>query len=158
MQRRRQALVIAALAAAALRPDAAAAGLTVESTVAFTRPDGSAVPLAQRVHVSCGRWERDVPVRSVRIRAGARGGPLWQLRAVVADVRRRPVVRFPHDFVWDRPSGAQLFAVDGENELSSAEEEASGTITFRKVRCGRRLDVRFDIDGVLGSESPTATS
>jgi hypothetical protein len=148
----RRLLVIALLAAVAGGPDAAAADLTVESTVAFTRPDGSQVPVAQRVRVWCGRWDPDVPVRSVRIRAGARGGPFWQLRAVVADVRRRPVVRFPNDFVWDDPSGAQLFMLDGENELSSSEEEASGTITFQKVRCGRRLDVRFRVDGVLGSE------
>ena len=54
--------------------------------------------------------------------------------AVVADVRRHPVVRFPHSFVFDEPTGAELFAVDRENELSSAEEEARGRITFGAVR------------------------
>ena len=91
-------------------------------------------------------------VRALHIRAGARSGPFWQLDAVVADVKRDPVVRFPHSFVFDKPTGAQLFAVERENELSSSEEEASGRMTFGAVRCGRRLAVRFRVDAVLGSE------
>jgi hypothetical protein len=45
-----------------------------------------------------------------------------------------------------------LFATDGQNEVSSAEEEASGRIRFDRARCGRRLAVRFRIRAVLGSE------
>jgi hypothetical protein len=140
------------LLALAVWPSASSADLSVTSTIALTRPDGSAIQLAQNLRVWCGRWERDVPRRTLHIRAGARGGPVWQLRAVVADVRRRRVVRFPHSFVWNRPTGAQLFAVDGANEVSSSEEEASGQITFGRVRCGRRLAVRFRVRAVLGSE------
>ncbi len=141
-----------ALLALVVWPDVAAADLRVTSTVAFTRADGSAVQFAQNLRVWCGPWERDVPRRTLHIRAGAPGGPSWQLSAVVADVRRRPVVRFPHSFVWNRPTGAQLFAVDGDNEASSSEEEASGRISFGRVRCGRRLAVRFRVRAVLGSE------
>jgi hypothetical protein len=133
-------------------PDVSAADLSVTNTVAVTRADGSAVQFAQHLRVWCGRWERDVPRRTLHIRAGAPEGPFWQLNAVVADVRRRPVVRFPHSFVWDRPTGAQLFAVDGDNEVSSSEEEASGQVSFGTVRCGRRLAVRFRVRAVLGSE------
>ena len=93
-----------------------------------------------------------MPVRTLHVRAGVSGGPFWHLRAVVADVRRRPVVRFPHDFIFDKPNGALLFAVDGSNELSSAEEEASGRISFSRVRCGRRMAVRFRVRATLGSE------
>jgi hypothetical protein len=146
-----RAAVIALLALLAW-PAVAAADRRVTSTVALTRADGSAVQFAQNLRVWCGPWERDVPRRTLHVRAGAREGPFWQLDAVVADVRRRPVVRFPHSFVWNRPTGAQLFAVDGENELSSAEEEASGRISFGRVRCGRRLAVRFRVRAVLGSE------
>jgi hypothetical protein len=145
-------LLVLALLAAAVGADAAAARLTVTSTVTVTRADGSAVPLAQRLRVWCGPWERDVPQRSLHIRAGARGSAFWQLDAVVADVRRHPIVRFPHSFVFDEPSGAQLFAVDGENEASSATDEAAGRISFGRVRCGRRLAVRFRVRAVLGSE------
>ena len=143
------ALALLVLAVAA---PVAAADLRVLSTVAFTRPDGTAVPFALNLRVWCGPWEEDVRDRTLHVRAGATGGPFWDLRAVVADVRRRPVVRFPHSFVFDDPSGAQLFAVDGSNELSSSEEEASGRISFGRVRCGRRLAVRFRVRAVLGSE------
>jgi hypothetical protein len=62
-------------------------------------------------------------------------------------------VRFPHSFVFDKPTGALLFAADGRNEASSAEEESSGRMTFTRARCGRTtLDVRFRVDAVLGSE------
>ena len=145
-------LPLIALLALVAWPEAAAADLKVTNAVEVTRMDGSAVQVAQKLRVWCGRWEPDVPARTLHIRAGARSGPFWELNAVVADVRRHPVVRFPHSFVFDKPTGAELFAVDRENELSSAEEEASGRITFGAVRCGRRLAVRFRVDAVLGSE------
>jgi hypothetical protein len=143
-------IVLACAAAGALAAPAQAA-VTVDDRLAFTRADGSAVAFAREVRVWCGRWERDVPVRTLHVRVGG-AGALWHLRAVVADVRRRPVVRLPHEFVFDEPSGAHLFAADGENELSSLEEEGTGRITFERVRCGRRLAVRFRVRGELGSE------
>jgi hypothetical protein len=145
-------LSLVALLALGAWPDAAAAELKVTNTVVLERMDGSPAQVAQNLRVWCGRWEPDVLRRTLHIRAGARSGPFWQLDAVVADVRRDPVVRFPHAFVFDDPTGAQLFAVERENELSSSEEEASGRITFGTVRCGRRLAVRFRVDAVLGSE------
>jgi hypothetical protein len=149
---RRAVLALLVVLAPAVVPAVAAAGLRVTSTVAFTRSDGTAVPMPLNLRVWCGRWEQDVPERTLHVRVSAPGGPLWHLRAVVADVRRRAVVRFPHSFNFDEPSRALLFAVDGTNELSSAEEEASGRISFSSVRCGRRLAVRFRVRAVLGSE------
>ena len=145
-------LLVIALLAPVVWPDASAAGLRVANTVSVTRADGTAVLVAPDLRVWCGRWERDVPRRTLHIRVGVAGSPVWQLDAVVADVRRRPVVRFPHSFVWNKPTGARLFAVDGDNEASSAEEEASGRISFGRVRCGRRLAVRFRVRATLGSE------
>jgi hypothetical protein len=136
------------IAAALMAP-----GIEVTNDVAVTRPDGSAVAFAPQVRVWCGRWEEDVPRRTLHVHIGSRRAPpFWQLSAVVADVRRRPVVRLPHSFVWNRPTGALMFATDGDNELSSAVEEASGRITFDRVRCGRRLAARFRVRAVLGSE------
>ena len=145
-------LPLITLLALAVWPNAAAADLRVASTIAVERPDGSAVPFAQNLRVWCGPWERDVPRRTLHIRVGSRRGPVWALHAVVADVRRRPVVRFPHFFVFDNPTGAQLFVADGNNEASTAEEEASGRITFSRARCGPRLAVKFRVRAVLGSE------
>jgi hypothetical protein len=128
------------------------AGVRLDDRLSFTRPDGSAVPIARTVRVACRPWEPGVATRTLHIRAGTAEGPFWALRAVVADVRRRPVVRFPNAFVWDRPKGADLFALDGANELSSGVEQASGRITFQRVRCGSRPAVRFRVRAVLGSE------
>jgi hypothetical protein len=127
-------------------------GIEVSNDVALTRPDGAAVPFPPQVRVWCGRWERDVPRRTLHVRVGTRPGPYWMMSAVVRDVRRRPVVRLPRSFVWNRPRGALMFAYDGANEVSSAEEKASGRITFTRVRCGPRLAVRFRVRAVLGSE------
>ena len=146
----RFALAAAALAAAA--SPAAAHAITVDNGLVFARPDGTKVAYPSRVHVWCGPWEPDVPVRAIHVRVGVRGKPYWELSAVPGDVTRRRVVRLPHSFVFDKPTGAQLFAVDGENELSSSEEEASGRITFRKARCGARLRIRFRVRATLGSE------
>jgi hypothetical protein len=142
-----------ALAAAALAALPSTAGaITVDDRLVFSRADGTEVAYPSQVHVWCGPWEPDVPVRAIHVRVGARGKPHWELSAAPGDVTRRRVVRLPHSFVFDKPTGAQLFAVDGENELSSAEEEASGRITFRKARCGPRLRIRFRVHATLGSE------
>jgi hypothetical protein len=147
-------LVVIVLAAVLSAPAAAhAAELRVTNELVFTRSDGSRVDYPFDVRVRCGRWAPDVPVRALHVRMGwSRPRSRWSLSAVVRDVRRRPVVRLPRSFVWNEPKGALLFATDGQNEVSSAEEEASGRIRFDRVRCGRRLAVRFRIRAVLGSE------
>ncbi len=148
----RSALAFAVALLGLLAPPAGAAAITVDNRLVFLRPDGTEVDYPGAVRVWCGPWETDVPVRSLHVQVGARGRPFWRMSAVLADVRRDPVVRFPHSFVFDRPSEAILFALDGTNELSSAEEEASGRMTFRRARCGPRLRVRFRVDAALGSE------
>jgi hypothetical protein len=147
-------LLVIALAAVLAAPAAAhAAEVRVTNTLVFTRTDGSLVEYPFDVRIWCGHWEPNVPVRTLHVRIGwSRPTSRWSLSAVVGDVRRRPVVRLPRIFVWNEPKGALLFATDGQNELSSAEEEASGRIRFDRVRCGRRLAVRFRIRAVLGSE------
>jgi hypothetical protein len=152
-RRRVPPAVAAVLAAAtpALAAPAPATALRVTDTVTLTRPDGTRVQPARDVRVFCGPWEDGVPVPAIHVRVGT-GKAAWTLSAVLADVRRRPVVRLPNDFVFDHPRGALLFAVDGANELSSAEEEARGTIRFGRVRCGARPRIAFTVRGRLGSE------
>lgn len=151
---KRLALVLGVLAAASAASAAPAARpeLRIADDIALSRPDGSAIAVKPAIRVWCGPWDDDARARSIHVRAGARGA-LWTLSAVLADVKRKPVVRFPHSFVFDKPTGAQLFAADGRNEASTAEEESSGRMTFTKARCGRTtLDVRFKVDAVMGSE------
>jgi hypothetical protein len=149
----RRLLVIMIAAVFAAPAAGHAAELRVTNTLVFSRSDGSLVEYPFDVRVWCGPWERNVPVRTLHVRIGwSRPMSRWSLSAVVGDVRRRPVVRLPRSFLWNEPKGALLFATDGQNEVSSAEEEASGRIRFGRVRCGRNLAVRFRVRGVLGSE------
>jgi hypothetical protein len=151
---KRRALVLLVLAATSAATAAPAAGpeLRIADEVVLMRADGSAIALKPAIRVWCGPWESGVGTRSIHVRAGSRSAS-WTLSAVLADVKRKPVVRFPHSFVFDKPTGAQLFAATGGNEASSAEEESRGRITFTKARCGRTtLDLRFTVDAVMGSE------
>jgi hypothetical protein len=133
-----------------------AAGLRVRDRLVWTQPDGTPVAFRPELRVWCGPWASDVPVPSIHVQVGARSRTghtaRWELHAVVADVRRRPVVRLPNTFVWNRPRGAQLFATDGRNEVNSDEEESTGRIRFDRVRCGRRLRIAFRFHGRVGSE------
>jgi hypothetical protein len=143
-------LVLVAASGAAAAP-AAGPDVRISNEIVLTRADGAVIPVKQSIRVWCGPWAADVPTPAVHVVAGAPRA-VWTMTAVVADVRRRPVVRFPHSFIWDKPTRAQLFAGDAGNETSTAEEEAGGRITFTRVRCGKRMDVRFKVDAVLGSE------
>jgi hypothetical protein len=129
-----------------------AAGLRVRDRLTWTRPDGTPVAFRPDVRVWCGRWASDVPVPSIHVRVGARRAPRWELDAVVADVKRRPVVRLPNAFVFDHPKGALLFATDRGNELNSDTDDSSGSIRFQRVSCGRRLRIAFRFTGRVASE------
>ena len=130
---------------------AGAAGLRVRDRLAWTHPDGTRVAFSPDVRVWCGKWASDVSVPSIHVRVGG-AAARWELHAVVADVRRRPVVRLPNSFVFDHPKGAQLFATDGRNELNSDGEDSSGSIRFQRAHCGRRLRIAFRVDGRVDSE------
>jgi hypothetical protein len=153
--RRAAVAAIAVATALAAADGAAAAPMKVRNALELSRADGSPIAFDPEVRVWCGPFEPDVPVRAIHVMVGGppkEGRPRWEIVAVVKDVRRRPNVRLPHSFVFDKPTGAQLFAYDGDNEASSAEEESAGTIRFGRVRCGRRMRISFRLEGRLGSE------
>ena len=154
------------LLSALLATIAVAAGCGGERSVAkpsidltVTRADGTTVTLPRNVHAWCGPFDEDnAGVDAVRLMAGKRGAHerFWELAAVRADVERDPVTRLPNSFVFTEPRGASLFAFDNVprgNELSSAEEESSGTIRVELDGCERGDEVRLTFDNVvLGSE------
>ena len=150
------ALLPAAVAVAGQDPgdDPRNTGMRIRDQLVFSRPDGSRVAFKPDVAVWCGPWEPpEIATPAVHVyvgKPGRRGH--WELSSVVADVRRRPVVRLPHDFVFDEPVGAVLFATHDGDEVSSAEEEARGRITFRRVRCDDRIVLDFRVHATLGSE------
>lgn len=74
------------------------------------------------------------------------------MSAVRRDVQIGQAIEFPNDFVWNKPHGAQLFAFDAPIEVSSAEEESSGSIVFSRLSCQLGGVVEFTVQAVLGSE------
>jgi hypothetical protein len=130
--------------------------------VTFTRADGSNAQFPAEVRAWCGPFDEDNgDVEGVHLLAGERPrdgspSPYWIVDAVRADIKRDPTTSLPNSFVYTRPRGAALFvfdAKDRENELSSADEESSGTLKVESEGCdaGDSVTVVFD-DVELGSE------
>lgn len=76
----------------------------------------------------------------------------WRVWVVLDDVSAGPEVTFPNRFIWEEPKGVSMFILDGANELSSAEEDASGSIVFRTLDCTPGGEIEFEIAATLGSE------
>lgn len=147
MIRSMRGTVIALLAGSATvlgAPDARA-------ELTFERPDGSAIAFDATPRVWCGDWDADVAARSLRVTVG-RGLHHWELHVLRRDLQVGRPMRFPNVFTWNHPRGALLFAADGPTEASTAEEEASGSMTFTHFSCRRGGTVAFRIKAVLGSE------
>jgi hypothetical protein len=127
--------------------------------VTVTRADGSAAEFPNRVRAWCGPFDEDnADTEAVHVTAGKRSlnHPFWELSAVRADVEREPATTLPNSFVFTEPRGTTLFAYDNKprgNELSSAEEESSGTIRVEPAGCDPGDTVHVTFDRVkLGSE------
>ena len=129
----------------------AVGGSAAEAGLVFKRADGSAIRFAGTPRVWCGPWETDVARPSVHVAVGS-VKHRWHLSAVRRDLTIGRRIRFPNDFVWNRPRGALLFVADGANEASTAEEESSGSMEFSRLTCRRGGVVAFSIQGSLGSE------
>ena len=158
-------IVLVAVAAAvlavptAVTPRAGARDGAV-NTLAFTRADGTRIVFPARTRVWCGRWSSEVRVRALHVLVGVRrpGAPFWSLDVVLRDFRPGRTIRFPHDFVWNRPTGAVLFVLDPSNELSSAEENSRGYVVLRRASCKPGARIEFTVRAVLGSELHDARS
>ena len=129
----------------------AVGGSAAEARVVFKRADGSVIRFAGTPRAWCGPWESDVARPSVHVALGS-VKHRWHLSAVRRDLAIGRPIKFPKDFVWNRPRGALLFLADGSNEASTAEEESSGSMEFSRVTCRRGGVVAFSIQGILGSE------
>jgi hypothetical protein len=130
-----------------------------ENNLVFTRGDQTVISFSSdaQLFVWCGAWqEGEVDTPSLHVQfAGLEDG--WQLRAVVADVTLGQPLSFPNNFVFDQPKDVNIFVLDPPNELSTQEDESSGSITFQKLGCGSGDEVQFSIDAVIGSEFSDGT-
>ena len=129
----------------------------VENRLVFTGDGGKAIQFSReaQLRVFCGPWDPETaPVKSVQILLGGPRDedPAWQVQAVFGDITPGVALGFPNSFHFQNPKGALVFAHDGTNEASTAEEGSSGSLTFQSISCDEGGTVAFTLDAVLGSE------
>ena len=125
----------------------------VENSLVFTRANQSRIsfPSDARLFVWCGPWDNLVATPSLQVLlAGANSS--WHLQAVVSDVTIGNPLTFPNVFISNQPKNVDLFVHDEPNELSTSEDESTGSITFQKLNCGSGGEVQFSINATIGSE------
>ena len=122
-----------------------------QAKLRFTRDDGSVIAFTAKPRVWCGPWDTEVKRPSLHVAVRGRRRH-WDLSAVRRDVKLGRRMKFPNEFVFNKPRGAELFPADAPNEASTNEEEASGSMTFTRASCRHGAVVAFTIDAVLGSE------
>ncbi|MEO7996916.1 MAG: hypothetical protein ABI852_05700 [Gemmatimonadaceae bacterium] len=131
--------------------------ITNENSLVFTRPDQSKVTFANgtQLYVWCGPWEQGfiaTPAVHVEFFGSGPTDNGWLLTAVVADVKIGTPLAFPNEFIFGQPKNADLFIVDGSNELSTNRLLSSGSITFQKLNCASGGRVEFTIAATVASE------
>ncbi len=95
---------------------------SVENTLVFERTDGSRIGFKPEVSIRCGPWERgEVPVAALHIMGLDGAGNYWSLRAVLDDIGPGKRIDFPNSFIWNEPSGVDIFVFDAPNEISTAQ-------------------------------------
>jgi hypothetical protein len=138
------------LAGAALAAAGCGGSSTTNVDLTYTRADGSRVVVKGPVNTVCDRGLLTV---TVGYRTGTRPKTYWML-AVAAEAKPGRV-RVPASFHEDPPArGLILFLydrADRENELSTNEEEAHGSIDLREFSCADRR-IRATVHATLGSE------
>lgn len=129
---------------------------TAIGDIEFTRADGT-IDFEEHTHIWRGPWQWDIPVDCLHILVGLPdpGRPdraYWRVWVVLDDVVAGQEITFPNRFTWNKPREVSIFVLDGQNELSTAEEGASGSIVFRKLDCTSAGEIEFEIAATLGSE------
>jgi hypothetical protein len=161
---RRGAVVLtaASLTVSAIATSCGGAGESEQAGgVTVTREDGSVVEFPEAVRAWCGPFD-DEMVDAVHVHVGSWpvevGSSFWRLEAVRDDLGEATTL--PNDTVSNlekAPVGASLFVYDadqGQNELSSADSESSGTIRVELDGCEPGGTVETAFEGVtLASES-----
>jgi hypothetical protein len=132
---------------------------STSSTLVFRRVDGSQIRFRGAIRAWCGAWHENDPTRTLHVAVlkpdgGGYARPFWLVQAVLRDVRRARVIRFPVGFTELNVAGAIVFAYDRAtgNEVSSEVESSKGRISFSPVSCALGSPVRFTASGRLGSE------
>jgi hypothetical protein len=145
-----------ALLAAGCAGDDPADGLRI------TRADGSRAVMPDAVRAWCGPTQGEATdeltgPRGLYILGGERPAegdddpaPFWTFIRPLAAIERSERTALPEH----ETSGAVLFVLDGDNgnELSSSQDDASGSIEVEEWGCTEGDTVRVGVDATLGSE------
>ncbi len=127
-----------------------------QNNLVFTRDDQSQIsfPSDAELFVWCGPWqEGEVDTASLQVFFGASPNrSAGDLQAVLSDVTVGEPLPFPNFFIWDQPKDVDIFVADAPNELSTSQDDSSGSIVFQKLDCGSGGEVEFSIDAVIDSE------
>jgi hypothetical protein len=127
----------------------------------FTRADGSTIEFPRGASAWCGPWDEDVSTPALHVGTVARPlgeASFWFVRALPADAEPGRRLRFPLEYVWNRPRGAVIFVLDLEdprapkNEASTQTERSSGWVEFDAAGCRMGDEVAFTVDATVGSE------
>jgi hypothetical protein len=112
--------------------------------------------------ICCDAWEagyQDAFTLKIFFGDSSGEGSFWKLFFIVDEVSIDSTYAFPSgnwnwsDGSWDGPP-LILFCVDvsNGNELSSSEDESTGTITIHSLDCGPPVHVDFSIEARVDSE------
>jgi hypothetical protein len=82
----------------------------------------------------------------------------WVASAPLEKVRKQPRVEITGEGDVEEDGGMFVYDAEKDNELSSAQEEATGSIEFPDVTCERGAAVGVSVDATLDSEFGGAPS
>jgi len=142
------------LTAAACDSGSPTSANTTVNGLVFTRANGTRLSFAGAPVAWCGAWETgydERPALHVLVR-GNTTQPWWELTVLQSDIQAGVPLTFPSQSVGDKQVGAHMFVLDPPNEASTAELDATGSITFPGTPCSGPGGVAFAIDATLGSE------
>ena len=131
----------------------------IQDQLAFVRQDGSTMVMGSSLAICCGIWEpgfNDTPVLKIVYYDLTLAKSSWRLFIPF----EAAVVGTTYSFPTGPENSVAMFMVDvGDglsggvvNELSSDQDDASGSITITSLECGPPLRISLTIDATITSE------
>ena len=130
---------------------------TIADSLVFMRADSLALDMGDTPLVCCGLFDpsfaNEEAIRLVMWDPSYQK-PGWQIIILIDHVAAGQTFTLPAQTVPpSKIPPVELFVADDPNELSSEEEDSSGSITVHSLQCSATtIQIDFSVDGILGSE------
>jgi hypothetical protein len=131
--------------------------ISITSTLVFQRSDSTVVTMGATPLFCCGLYDPGfVNERAMRIvlydPANQNAG--WQILVLIDRAQPGAVTTLPTTVVPpSKVPYVSMFAADMTNELSSDDQDSSGSITVHSFSCtATTIQIDFSVDAILGSE------